>query len=174
MGCDFVVKISQCKFGISIHAAQMGCDWQETMSQVDYSNFNPRSPNGLRRYRLATLYGKTIFQSTQPKWAATLKDGMLIFYKNISIHAAQMGCDYETCDIIKPYRKFQSTQPKWAAQSLPHSSGAAVYFKWAATFPLNYFVTVNLFQSTQPKWVLLKILLMVFQSTQPKWAATLF
>ena len=56
---------------ISIHAAQEGCD-------ITRSTFN------------ATM---AIFQSTQPKRAATFDVWVIFQEEAISIHAAQEGCD---------------------------------------------------------------------------------
>ena len=105
------------ELGISIHAAQEGCDIEcKHFSEGAVGNFNPRSPRGLRQYgniykciiakqfqstqpkRAATFSGllhllMAIFQSTQPKRAATwnLPGGKTAVL--ISIHAAQEGCD---------------------------------------------------------------------------------
>ena len=100
---------------ISIHAARMGCDKPNGRRWRDFQDFNPRSPNGLRQDRveadsvtthfnprspnglrlaissLAAVVAK--FQSTQPEWAATGKDNVILLDINISIHAARMGCD---------------------------------------------------------------------------------
>ena len=57
------------------------------------TNFNPRSPRGLRRQQKEGLYLVIQFQSTQPKRAATVRPRLPSFSINISIHAAQEGCD---------------------------------------------------------------------------------
>ena len=56
---------------ISIHAARVGCDF----AGVPITGEN------------------TIFQSTQPEWAATLLNVNTFLLYNISIHAARVGCD---------------------------------------------------------------------------------
>ena len=43
----------------------------------------------------------TVFQSTQPEWAATLYEIVYINNINISIHAARVGCD------ANPYNALQ-------------------------------------------------------------------
>ena len=78
---------------ISIHAAQEGCDCnvRQKISRSQY--FNPRSPRGLRPVDLESdTSSLAIFQSTQPKRAATNR-------------AIQPGKRFQ----------FQSTQPKRAA-----------------------------------------------------------
>ena len=58
------------------------------------NDFNPRSPRGLRQVWAALDERLIEFQSTQPKRAATaraLKGGANV--EQISIHAAQEGCD---------------------------------------------------------------------------------
>ena len=78
---------------ISIHAAQEGCDpsWRQTV------NITP------------------IFQSTQPKRAATAGFSAYFSDSEISIHAAQEGCDFKIAEYRYIINKFQSTQPKRAA-----------------------------------------------------------
>ena len=101
---------------ISIHAAQEGCDRYHYMLLRRSLYFNPRSPRGLRltaavqlarrsrfqstQPKRAATYGESAklgqciqFQSTQPKRAATLQNLKAITVQQISIHAAQEGCD---------------------------------------------------------------------------------
>ena len=110
------IKRTPRRLDISIHAAQEGCDLLP----------NKKAP---------TI---KVFQSTQPKRAATAKFKPLARRRSISIHAAQEGCDtgtftskslnmsisihaaQEGCDkslrlMLKVAFKFQSTQPKRAA-----------------------------------------------------------
>ena len=56
-----------------------------------------------------------IFQSTQPKRAATYMARHVEALLDISIHAAQEGCDGRTAQAPRATRGFQSTQPKRAA-----------------------------------------------------------
>ncbi len=56
-----------------------------------------------------------IFQSTQPEWAATSSQCTRRYSKQISIHAARMGCDVARFSSASPTSTFQSTQPEWAA-----------------------------------------------------------
>ena len=56
-----------------------------------------------------------LFQSTQPKRAATDNYLFLKGANGISIHAAQEGCDKESINIKVIHKRFQSTQPKRAA-----------------------------------------------------------
>ena len=79
---------------ISIHAARMGCDNITTIKATRGSNFNPRSPNGLRRTMEIEKLDELPFQSTQPEWAATVSRNGNIIKVFISIHAARMGCDH--------------------------------------------------------------------------------
>ena len=59
--------------GISIHAAQEGCDLISLILMLS-----------LRK-----------FQSTQPKRAATVEEAKVAIKQAISIHAAQEGCDID-------------------------------------------------------------------------------
>ena len=78
---------------ISIHAAQEGCDRYRQNYRRPILHFNPRSPSGLRHDYLVTKKGFKIFQSTQPKRAATVDYIVSATGLKISIHAAQEGCD---------------------------------------------------------------------------------
>ena len=84
---------------------------------LDYvNNFNPRSPSGLRQLSAKKILLPFRFQSTQPEWAATNGAGnhlvALLYFnprspsglrptkrrnkrndRQISIHAARVGCD---------------------------------------------------------------------------------
>ena len=62
-----------------------------------YTDFNPRSPNGLRPAADEQKRRRTLFQSTQPEWAATAAEMIQGVWINISIHAARMGCDRTFC-----------------------------------------------------------------------------
>ena len=123
------------QLGISIHAAQEGCDVEYLLGEDENDYFNPRSPRGLRL-------------------TASTKDRLV---ELISIHAAQEGCDnnrqrlpFHRCHfnprsprglrqrnffVIKRKKRFKSTQPEWAAT-----------MRFTALAP-----TGSRFQSTQPK-----------------------
>ena len=63
---------------ISIHAAQEGCDICFKRQGSSSGNFNPRSPRGLRQIILENKFVPTVFQSTQPKRAATRENGFKV------------------------------------------------------------------------------------------------
>ena len=100
VGCDHELNIETRPQAISIQAARVGCDICEAMAPGKFRliHFNPRSPSGLRRCFLFVDVGEadisihaarvgcdindfaqtvddTIFQSTQPEWAATRNVG---------------------------------------------------------------------------------------------------
>ena len=56
-------------------------------------NFNPRTPCGVRRIREYYYSGRDEFQSTHPVWGATDFTGMYDSAEIISIHAPRVGCD---------------------------------------------------------------------------------
>ena len=71
-GCDDTLNgICSRTAIISIHAAQEGCDNILRAVTLMLRNFNPRSPRGLRPLTRKHTHFLTIFQSTQPKRAAT-------------------------------------------------------------------------------------------------------
>ncbi|VEJ03864.1 Uncharacterised protein [Porphyromonas cangingivalis] len=123
---------------VSIHAARMGCDSCLISLAKCQKRFNSRSPDGLRPHRSKTSRASSLFQFTQPGWAATLfgeycirdvevvsihaaRMGCdphrltLIFLRDVSIHAARMGCDSDLSETAIAELKFQFTQPGWAA-----------------------------------------------------------
>ena len=82
------------------------------------SNFNPRSPSGLRPMMVQVLGEMLVFQSTQPEWAATGSRWTAYSISDISIHAARVGCDGTDHGVKRADVEFQSTQPVWAATPL--------------------------------------------------------
>ena len=80
-------------------------------------SFNSRSPSGLRLAHRLNQYIQLMFQFTQPKRAATSGPNQTIRDKEVSIHAAQAGCDMPHDAHLGVAFVFQFTQPKRAATS---------------------------------------------------------
>ena len=75
--------------------------------------FNPRSPRGLRPDILAAISCGFLFQSTQPKRAATVTKDSFDANMWISIHAAQEGCDNAPVAFCPPLlRYFNPRSPR--------------------------------------------------------------
>ena len=80
--------------GVSIHAAQAGCDYKITTLPFKKLLFQFTQPK-----RAATVRGRVVtvglyqFQFTQPKRAATEPSAAAPRLSGVSIHAAQAGCD---------------------------------------------------------------------------------
>ena len=89
---------------ISIHAAQEGCDKRTCYPSGPREHFNPRSPRGLRLDMEQKAKKEQIFQSTQPKRAATNVHVTRQDRENISIHAAQEGCDLDVLIMLPELR----------------------------------------------------------------------
>ena len=92
--------------GISIHAAQEGCDFAHSDSSTVTQDFNPRSPRGLRRNFRHCLRFHCLRISIHAAQEGC--DG-LRFYRTfssppISIHAAQEGCDGDVFTVITPHK----------------------------------------------------------------------
>ena len=51
---------------ISIHAPLTGCDSFRQLLKIRYSDFNPRTPDGVRLKRAGFCFIAFIFQSTHP------------------------------------------------------------------------------------------------------------
>ena len=56
---------------ISIHAPLTGCDTRQHISARHNSNFNPRTPHGVRRNKMHNIVRISLFQSTHPSRGAT-------------------------------------------------------------------------------------------------------
>ena len=108
-------------------------EWAATYSRAvhikERTDFNPRSPSGLRLHVDLNNFYASVFQSTQPEWAAT----PVPFLNRYS-------------------RSFQSTQPEWAATFRSHKlvgsvlnfnprspSGLRQKMNWALPLASEYF-----------------------------------
>ena len=168
--------------------------------------FNPRSPRGLRLHhffavtatflfqstqpkRAATVLNLTLehpipFQSTQPKRAATSCRSACLCLNDISIHAAQEGCDeiapclaplilisihaaQEGCDNGKRLLECLQYISIHAAQQ---GGGRSVLL--FASRPLSYFNPRSPRGLRRCAGHSVSVAFVVFQSTQPKRAAT--
>ena len=97
---------------ISIHAPREGCDVRTRSPSWWASDFNPRTPRGVRRlksYLSLALDGE--FQSTHPARGATLNPLPYEQDEAISIHAPREGCDLTASAVASPAAEFQSTHP---------------------------------------------------------------
>ena len=115
-GCDEVAALAVRGRGISIHAAQEGCDSPKGCKTLKHSDFNPRSPRGLR---LLPGFSQVIMGDISIHAAQEGCDANVHVTRqdreNISIHAAQEGCDHKLFVVGAVLSRFQSTQPKRAA-----------------------------------------------------------
>ena len=153
-----------------------------TRSPVRY--FNPRSPDGERRFARECRSQTFLFQSTLPGWGATpmistrvlprtnfnprspdgerRSDHCRCHYRpEISIHAPRMGSDYAPLICFNVCSIFQSTLPGWGATFSKSTRRK----------------TMTKFQSTLPGWGATcarcsRASRSPFQSTLPGWGAT--
>ena len=96
-GCDVALLGQIAAVVISIHAPLAGCDASQSPRQTRRSNFNPRTPCGVRRGSPSLLSRSAVFQSTHPlRGATSFSLSMLHLTSLISIHAPLAGCDTET------------------------------------------------------------------------------
>ena len=102
---------------ISIHAPRMGSDSSLSSRVPVLWDFNPRSPDGERRFDKDANFCSILFQSTLPGWGAT---GRTIPVVSAVIHFNPRSPDGER---LSHYPKgwtpvaFQSTLPGWGATS---------------------------------------------------------
>ena len=101
-GCDVYIHIKVGGFGISIHAPRAGCDCIKAKQTVTTTNFNPRTPCGVRLWVLVANSGPRGFQSTHPVRGATMKFCIVNNGVIISIHAPRAGCDHNTSHRTEP------------------------------------------------------------------------
>ena len=79
--------------GISIHAPRKGCDGLASRRDKQKTDFNPRTPQGVRQFlRDKGSFGDG-FQSTHPARGATATTRARRRRRRISIHAPRKGCD---------------------------------------------------------------------------------
>ena len=110
-GCDFILLTATQRTAISIHAPLAGCDKSASVLAVLYSNFNPRTPCGVRRNDAIALSKSSAFQSTHPLRGATKHIKSLQCRCHISIHAPLAGCDMRSESPSRQSQPFQSTHP---------------------------------------------------------------
>ena len=111
MGCDKIGLLVYFLSGVSIHAAQAGCDPRGCKMHLAERCFNSRSPSGLRpRHFNSTAFTKG-FQFTQPKRAATYNCAASCGTRLVSIHAAQAGCDHVLPTSHGTKQSFNSRSP---------------------------------------------------------------
>ena len=144
--------------GISIHAAQEGCDISCMFLATSISSdFNPRSPRGLRHNPLAFFEAYPIISihAAQEGCDPPPKNGKLL-YGVISIHAAQEGCD--SCIISAKVVKidFNPRSPRGLRRTRSDFSSIKPYFNPRSPRGLRPLQPtgrkpLKLFQSTQPK-----------------------
>ena len=115
-GCDVHTACHRCQVSISIHAPHAGCDtirespsgkiplfqsthpmrgatFPRTIFSLWYSDFNPRTPCGVRRVRLMMRNSATIISIHAPHAGCDLYRVTYYNSNMISIHAPHAGCD---------------------------------------------------------------------------------
>ena len=147
---------------ISIHAAQEGCDW------------------GWREF--PTL--PALFQSTQPKRAATARRPAFTAWQAISIHAAQEGCDFNSRLQKWKYSDFNPRSPRGLRQDIAQKNVDIITISihaaqegcdWATRNDdfVQLYISIHAAQEGCDRYrQYLLTSISRFQSTQPKRAAT--
>ena len=150
-------QLNNLSIGISIHAPREGCDveWMalgllvlrfqsthpargatlvSTTPTPWASNFNPRTPRGVRLAIIEAAAARERFQSTHPARGATNSKAFWASRKVISIHAPREGCD--ASHRLAPHRSapFQSTHPARGA-TLSRDPGLTIAPGFQSTHP---------------------------------------
>ncbi len=143
---------------ISIHAPLAGCDYLTICQLLPVSNFNPRTPCGVRPLggdaggilgvfqsthplRGATVFTPTVaptvwkFQSTHPLRGATQQNVRLTADTQISIHAPLAGCDWACWHLNEYSRNFNPRTPCGVRRHERRMQ--YVRFKFQSTHPLR-------------------------------------
>ena len=120
---------------ISIHAPLTGCDMSKQLKGRKLTNFNPRTPYGMRHVSISISVSSSV----------------------ISIHAPLTGCDSTHYRKSQNIQEFQSTHPLRDA-----TQGALQQCKWNSNFnprtpygmrhigDIGSTITIHIFQSTHP------------------------
>ena len=126
---------------ISIHAPRAGCDTEHVLRHYDVTDFNPRTPCGVRPPAWRILKSSKGFQSTHPVRGATAGRRSRASRpadfnprtpcgvrpasacrpwcgRAISIHAPRAGCDFFETVYDFAYTEFQSTHPVRGATAI--------------------------------------------------------
>ena len=110
-GCDLFPQKLPNLFPISIHAPLAGCDIWIAGCFPRSSDFNPRTPCGVRRCVHCVFGRRNAFQSTHPLRGATRTLEPQLYVFDISIHAPLAGCDSRARKRCSRSSRFQSTHP---------------------------------------------------------------
>ena len=156
-GCDQLLQTAHLTKFISIHAPLAGCDGLQSHPTPGQTNFNPRTPCGVRRQCSSTAIWKWAFQSTHPLRGATrLTSIRQAVNSYISIHAPLAGCDATPETRTVRGADFNPRTPCGVRHALRLPSGFTALFQ--STHPLRGATGLralvaeltNKFQSTHP------------------------
>ena len=112
-GCDrFGVMTLKESGKISIHAPREGCDPTARRFFALCSNFNPRTPRGVRPRASRPDASSGPFQSTHPARGATKLRLFQVKQLIISIHAPREGCDALRACLSEPGMDFNPRTPR--------------------------------------------------------------
>ena len=119
---------------ISIRAPHAGCDQGAVRQYQKRYYFNPRTPCGVRPFRLSNARAKRTFQSAHPMRGATQRIIGRAYGRQISIRAPHAGCDTDGRRISCSAAAFQSAHP----------------MRGATRSTSTITITAHLFQSAHP------------------------
>ena len=108
--CDNSNEVLRAERDISIHAPRAGCDLHALIVNLQRSDFNPRTPCGVRLCNDDTPEWTNRFQSTHPVRGATVGDSRAgccyPFQSTHPVRGATLAGPYDNILV-----KFQSTHP---------------------------------------------------------------
>ena len=105
---------------ISIHAPLTGCDCDLIIAQYSCTNFNPRTPDGVRQWRLNSERGNGHFNPRTPDGVRPIEFNRVFYDKDISIHAPLTGCDFLGLMASEHGRRISIHAPLTGCDRRPH------------------------------------------------------
>ena len=142
---------------ISIHAPRVGCDQRGPAPGLDGTDFNPRTPCGVRQAQQTIPHHTVGFQSTHPVWGATKTSSPLVW--STTNFNPRTPCGVRLTDIV-PLVLWIDFNPRTPCGVRPGGGrsphlrtyfnprtpcGVRHYVKWINGYPAK-------FQSTHPVW----------------------
>ena len=148
------VTLSCCS-KVSIHAPAWGATFSERQAEIVSKGFNPRARVGRDQSTGVFMRLAPMFQSTRPRGARLLHQGLPLQVRYVSIHAPAWGA---TPAAIPGRRdiKVSIHAPAWGATTLPADLDTQTFVSihapaWGATKTPLQGVASDAFQSTRPR-----------------------
>ena len=111
-GATDILALDQVKTSISIHAPREGCDIEDRDGYYWINDFNPRTPRGVRHWRICSTGGRRAISIHAPREGCDQAASRSLQPVSISIHAPREGCDDLVAKAIVQGRDFNPRTPR--------------------------------------------------------------